>query len=292
MTTPTVSSNKIGVSLWLEPSPSSFINGSLQSTITSLKPLFEDAPSFKPHVTITSQIDIDPNSQEQINAVLSGAKAAASSVDRIDIVLSKLTYGSKFFKKVYISVEPSLELLSLARVCREEFVILPSLLRSKRRSSSSSSTSADHNTTDAQHGRKSSVGSNNSASSTGNTSSNTPAPKSPSSPQSSKATNSAPTQVLSPPLSPSSPEYKLVLSEAAKEAASWTQNEFDPHLSLVYSSTYPIEEATKTTIDSRLSDVFGDNFMKKKVGFSGARLTLVYCEGPVEKWKVLGYRDF
>lgn len=82
------------------------------------------------------------------------------------------------------------------------------------------------------------------------------------------------------------------MAEASKEASLWVKHEFDPHLSLVYSNTYPIEEATKTSIDSRLQDVFGGQYMDKKFGFRGARLSLVYCEGPVEDWKVLGYRDF
>lgn len=352
----------LGVSLWLEPSPSSVICNSLQSTIRSLKPLFDDAPTFRPHLTVTSQINIDPNSQEQISAVLNGAKIAAQCVDRIDVVFSNITYGSKFFKKVYLSVDPSLELLSLARICREEFVILPRLLLNKRRSSSSANTSSSSSTSSPSSTKNGPINNNitttgssgtslpnepsipehaatntkeniedestspenlsnsneienartsissfkpthtknnSSVSSTHNTSS----PKSPKSLKTKPRSNSNArkifggsgssqvTEILSPPLAPSSPEYKEAARQAAHEASEWMKNEFEPHVSLVYSSAYPIEEALQETVNSRLRDVFGENFMRQKFGFKGSRLSLVYCEGPVSEWKVLGYRD-
>lgn len=230
--------------------------------------MFDDAPAFNAHITVASGIDIDPESLEQIRAVLNAAKVAASSVDRIDIVCSQLTYGSKYFKKVYLKADRSLELVSLALICHEEFVALPRILREKSRNPPE--------------------GSNNSLNVPSNTTSDR---KSTSSVASGQFANpSSDSNIIT--VSRASPEYKAAAAEAALEAAQWAEEEFDPHLSLVYSSTYPIEEATKTTIDSRLRDVFGEDFMKKRFGFRGARLSLVNCEGPVEDWKILGYRDF
>lgn len=79
--------------------------------------------------------------------------------------------------------------------------------------------------------------------------------------------------------------------EAAGVAAEWAKNMFDPHVSLVYSDAYPIEEALQQTVDTRLRDVFGENYSTKGIGWTGGRLVLVRCEGPVEGWKVLGFRD-
>ncbi|KAF5099195.1 hypothetical protein DV451_003065 [Geotrichum candidum] len=91
---------------------------------------------------------------------------------------------------------------------------------------------------------------------------------------------------------PVSPEQnEALVQEAAQRASTWVRNDYDPHVSLVYSSIYPIDEAVQQTIDTRLRDVFGDNYAEKGIGWTGGRLALVECEGPVEQWKVLGYRD-
>lgn len=337
----------LGVSLWLEPKPDSFIKNSLQDTIRSLQPLFDDAPHFSPHLTITSQINIDPNSQEQINVVLNAAKVAASSVPRIDVLFNDIVYGSKFFKKVYLEAAPSMELVSLARICREEFVILPQILISKRRLyaergtktppplPSSSQSNATTTTTTIQEEPPATPeatknNENETALSDTNRSSLSSIPTTPvgqtaptlppsSSSPTSNNTLATPTNKtrgrsrsflsrspskrgkeadaenapkLGPPLSHDSAEYKQAVAEAAHQAAQWASKEFDPHVSLVYSSRYPIDEALQSTINSRLNDVFGESVRNKKVGFRGSRLSLVLCEGPVESWKVLGYRDF
>lgn len=274
--------SKIGVSLWLEPSPTSVINTSLQSTISSLMPLFDDSSSFKPHLTITSQIDIDPKSQEQIDAVLNAAKTAAASVDSIDVVFNNIVYGSKFTKKVYLTADRTAKLLSLAQICREEFVLLPTLLRNKRKRSSSSIADASDSTAPPAAAAPAATAEQ----------ANLPSRKNSAKKRSSTPPAIAPPEVLSPPIAPSSPEYQDALQQATKEAAEWLLAEFDPHVSLVYSNTYPVEEALQQTINSRLMDLFGETFLKKKIGFRGTRLSLVLCEGPVDGWKVLGHRDF
>lgn len=314
----------LGVSLWLEPKPDSFIKNSLQDTIQSLQPLFDDAPYFSPHLTVTSQINIDPDSQEQINAVLNAAKVAASSVPQIDVVFDDIVYGSKFFKKVYLEVVPTRELVSLARICREEFVILPQILINKRRlnaqqgakpTSSSSeiqNEEGEKNSNNLETNENRNLDNNNNNRLSLSSIPTTPAQsvsslspptaknrgrsrsflsRSPTKKEEEEAA-AAETPKLGPPIPHDSPEYKQALEEAAQQAAQWASSEFDPHVSLVYSSRYPIDEALQSTINSRLNDVFGESVKNKKVGFRGSRLSLVLCEGPVESWKVLGYRDF
>ncbi|ODQ66730.1 2,3 cyclic phosphodiesterase, partial [Nadsonia fulvescens var. elongata DSM 6958] len=80
-------------------------------------------------------------------------------------------------------------------------------------------------------------------------------------------------------------------AEVAKRAQSWAQSEFDPHLSLVYSELYPVNEALQRTINQRLEDALGPGFETRGIGWSGGRLSLVRCEGPIHQWQKLGYRD-
>lgn len=88
-------------------------------------------------------------------------------------------------------------------------------------------------------------------------------------------------------------EQKVIQEQAKKEAVSWVQD-FTPHLSLVYSNVYTVDEASRRTIDSRLQDVFGETYATRGIGWSGGRISLVECDlevGP-QYWQVLGYRDF
>lgn len=224
----------IGVSLWLQPAPESLLYDAIKSTIDGLKPLFDDAPSFPPHITITSNIMIpNQNGQSHIDSVLDRALAAAKSVPHVDVVFTDIKYGARFFKKVYFQAQSTPELLSLAMVSRENFVCLPELRRSKLA-------------------------------------------------EKARGVPSTLTQ---------EEEDEHTSREAAHEAAKWAKNEYDPHVSLVYSDAYPIEEALQQTVDTRLKDVFGENYAHKGIGWTGGRLSLVRCEGPVEDWQVLGYRD-
>lgn len=220
-----------GVSLWLSPKPGSVIDETLQSTIDGLKSLFPQAPSFAPHITITSDIIVSSaQPQLHIDSILNRAVVAARSVPRLDVVIGQVKYGNRFFKKVYFQAMQTPELVSLAMVSREEFVLLPrqrSLLREKY------------------------------------------------------TKGSEPTQE----------EEEHVKEEAARQASEWASREYDPHVSLVYSSTYTIDEALQQTVDTRLRDAFGDDYAIKGIGWNGGRLSLVRCEGPVEEWEVLGFRD-
>lgn len=212
------------VALWLSPKRGSPLYDALQSTIDGLKPLFDGGHSFAPHVTITSNIQIQ--SKSQVEFILDQAVAAAKSVPYIDIVFSTLTYGSTYFQKVFFKVVESSPLMSLARISREEFVELPKLITSQKNYSALS-----------QH------------------------------------------------------DKDQLHNQAAQVADHWIKTYFHPHLSLVYSNVYPIEDAMQRTIETRLSDVFGPNFNSKGLGWTNGRLSLVLCEGPVDQWQTLGYRD-
>lgn len=227
----------IGISLWLQPPPGSLLSDALQSTINGLKPLFDDAPGFAPHITITSNIAISAKQpQFHVDSILDRALAAAQSVPHLDVVFSDIKFsGSQFFKKVYFQAKPTPELLSFAMISREEFVCLPDL-RTRIRYSRTQP--------ESQH------------------------------------------QVLT-----REEEDAQAATEAARIASEWAKTQYDPHVSLVYSGAYPIEEALQHTVDTRLRDVFGENYATKGIGWTGGRLALVRCEGPVEEWQVLGYRD-
>lgn len=214
----------IGVALWLSPRPASPLCDALESAINGFRPLFDDGAAFGPHVTITTNIAAP--SQRAVDQVLDSAVAAARAVPQLDTVFNGLHYGSHFFKKVYFGVERRAPLLSLAQICREEFVVAPRLTAAKKHYSA---------------------------------------------------------------LSPE--EKEDIRRQAAQEAENWAQHDYDPHLSLVYSDVYPIDEAVQRTIDSRLSDMFGDDYATRGLGWTGGRLILVRCEGPVEDWQTLGYRD-
>lgn len=213
-----------GISLWLMPKKGSPLYEALKSTMDGIKPLFDDALPFEPHITITS--DIEAQSTGQVEYVLDRALAASKAVPAIDVVFSSLTYGSTFTKKVYFKVEPRAPLMSLARISREEFVTSPRMMASQKNYSALSQEDKDRLT-----------------------------------------------------------------QQASQQADDWVKNEYKPHLSLAYSNAYPIDEALQRTIETRLGDVFGPDFNTRGLGWTNGRLALVLCEGPVDEWQTLGYRD-
>lgn len=111
--------------LWLQPKPGSQLHTVLRQTIAGLAPVFDDAPVFDPHVTIVSGINV--HSQEDIDFVLDGAIAAAKSVPHVDVRLGQVTYGRLYFRKVVLEAETSPELLSLAAIAKEEYVLYPQI---------------------------------------------------------------------------------------------------------------------------------------------------------------------
>lgn len=89
---------------------------------------------------------------------------------------------------------------------------------------------------------------------------------------------------------PSPADIASLHAQAALQRDAFLRD-FRPHLSLVYSDTFPVSEALRHTVNQRLEDVFGPNFASRGLGWTGGQLALVNCEGPVEQWTVLGTRD-
>lgn len=214
---------QLGAALWLMPPNGSPLSETLKTTIDGLRPLVDDGQRFSPHVTIVTKILI--SNQAQADFVLDQALIACKSVPQMKITLKGVKYGSRYFKKVYLGVEPSPELISLARISKEEFVTGPAIKNAQK------------------HYHALSID-----------------------------------------------ERSKLEQQAAAEADQWVRSEYDPHLSLVYSNQYPVDEALKVTISTRVTDIFGSN-INKGISWTGGRLALVDCEGPVEDWRVLGYRD-
>lgn len=86
-----------------------------------------------------------------------------------------------------------------------------------------------------------------------------------------------------------------IRAEAAADAAAWSE-EYDPHLSLVYSDIHPIDNALWRTIKTRILDYLNiencDVDEPNGYGWDGGVLKLVLCEGDVNDWVTLGSVDF
>lgn len=81
---------------------------------------------------------------------------------------------------------------------------------------------------------------------------------------------------------------------ATDEAAEWSISEFDPHLSIVYSDLYPIDNALWRTIKTRVQDYLSiencedEDLVDNGLTWDGGVLKLVLCEGDVADWITLG----
>lgn len=84
---------------------------------------------------------------------------------------------------------------------------------------------------------------------------------------------------------------------ATDEASEWSISEYDPHLSLVYSDLYPIDNALWRTIKTRIEDYLNiencddPELIDNGLNWDGGVLKLVLCEGEVKDWIVLGSVD-
>lgn len=119
----------LAIALWLCPKQSSQIYETLNSLIIGINPLFEDAPRFEPHITITSQLSI--NSMSDVNTVLNSCVAALAGGPEMDIELTfnslKINHKNSYFKKIYLSLLKTKNLASLATIIRELYVEFPNL---------------------------------------------------------------------------------------------------------------------------------------------------------------------
>lgn len=110
-------------------------------------------------------------------------------------------------------------------------------------------------------------------------------------------------------------ELFVEMEDNGKRASDWLQNEFRPHLSLLYSETSPISKAHTRIIQQRIEDALDvqmvhdsstpiipseSHSIQEKWRFQGSPLIswglpgtfkIVNCVGPVDKWQVLGRAD-
>ncbi|RKP28639.1 hypothetical protein METBISCDRAFT_20363, partial [Metschnikowia bicuspidata] len=94
-------------------------------------------------------------------------------------------------------------------------------------------------------------------------------------------------------------DMEKIRDELSREAAVWSVEEFEPHLSLVYSKLHPIDNALWRTIRERVLDFVSiddcdlDYWNVEGNGFSWERgvLKLMLCEGDVSEWVMLGSVD-
>lgn len=205
--------------------------------------------------------------RDDVDRILSASAIAINSLPKNheDLVsLGKIGSQRNYFRKLYFEVGRDPNLISFARIIRELFVIVPQDIELENKKQNPQLYTTDN------HGnivrKKSKKGHSRSH-------------------------------------SRSSPEEQPVKffdttdikREALQKAADWSQNEFQPHLSLVYSDIYPIDNALWRTIKTRIQDYLNiDNIDFPKHDFlswDGGVLKLVLCEGDVEDWVTLGTVD-
>ncbi|KAK6459945.1 hypothetical protein DFJ63DRAFT_321219 [Scheffersomyces coipomensis] len=259
----------MGVALWLCPKQNSTINDKLTTLMSSLNTLFPgQAPKFDPHITITTNVDInldDPQqTREDVDRILSSCAAAIHSLPKNHsnlVTLGRINSQRMFFKKLYFQVGRDPNLISFARIIRELFVILPQDIELENQKINPHLYSTNSNGILKRKKSKK------------NRSNNEPNP----------ATKEV--------------DLKFVQERAAYKAAEWSAHEFDPHLSLAYSEIYPIDNALWRTIKTRISDYLNiencdaPDLIDNGYGWDGGVLKLVLCEGDVNEWITLGTVD-
>lgn len=259
----------IGVALWLCPRTNTQLYDKLTTLMSSLNTLFPgQPPKFEPHITITSNIVIDlddqSNTRETVDRILSASATALNSLPNNHkqlVSLGKIKSQRKFFKKLYFQVEKDPNLVSLARIIRELFVIVPTDIEEENiRQNPHLYTKNDEGKTIKRKPSKHKGGTS------------------------------------SPPAVVKEFDTTLIQQMATEKAAEWTQTEFDPHLSLVYSDMHPIDNALWMTIKTRIQDYLNVSSEELEtegvnLGWDGGVLKLVLCEGNVNEWITLGSVD-
>lgn len=236
--------------------------------MSSLNTLFPgQPPKFEPHITITSNIAVDlenkAKTRDDVDKILSASAVALSSLPKNHtnlVTLGKIESQRKFFKKLYFEVRRDPNLVSFARIIRELFVIVPNDIEQENIKQN------PHLYTQDSHG-------------------NTVRRKALKKLKHSHGEDAATTKQFD----------TLHISQAATlKAAEWSSTEYDPHLSLVYSEMYPIDNALWRTIKTRIQDYLdldSDDFADNSLGWDGGVLKLVLCEGDVNDWITLGSVD-
>ena len=258
----------LGVTLWLCPKKGTPLYDKLTTLNSSLNTLFPgQAPRFEPHVTITTNIDIDledkEKTREEVDKILSASAVALRSLPQNHeklVTLGKLNSQRYRFKKLYLEVDRDPNLVSFARIIRELFVALPQCKEKQNQQLNPQLYTVDSHGVAVKRSLSKKL-----------------------------KRNSSETSSLKPI------DLQLAQQEAAEMAAQWSVEEFQPHVSLVYSSLHPIDNALWRTIKTRIQDFLNipscDKLRDHGFGWDGGVLKLVYCEGDVGDWVVLGSVD-
>lgn len=236
----------------------------------SLSTVFPDQPpKFEPHVTITTNIVFDlENAKDDVDRILSACSIAINSLPNENvhdwIRLGNINSKRMYFKKLYFLVLRDATLISFSRIVREQFVCLP---RRIQEAEQVANPHLFHKDSNGELVRKKSTKSRSRQSSTAE--------------------------------QPAVLDMNKIFDELAQEAARWSTEEFDPHLSLVYSKLHPIDSALWRTIRTRVLDYLSiedcdlEHWNVRGNGYSweGGTLKLMLCEGDVSEWMVLGSVD-
>ncbi|GEQ69285.1 hypothetical protein JCM33374_g2956 [Metschnikowia sp. JCM 33374] len=264
----TVTDN-LGVALWLCPKKNTSLSDKLDVLMGSLATVFPgQVPAFEPHITITTNINLDlNNAKDEVDRILSACCIALDSLPRTGmdsawVKLGRVASQKKFFKKLYLQVLRDPTLISFARIVRELFVILPEMTELEHKVKNPHLFHTDAHGNIVRRKRSSS-----------------------------KSSKSKTVDVAL--------DMPRIQHDSALEAARWSADEYDPHLSLVYSNLHPIDNALWHTIRSRVSDYLSLEDCDSEewdvqgngLEWDGGVLKLVLCEGDVSEWAVLGSVD-
>lgn len=240
----------------------------------SLNTLFPGLPPrFEPHITISTNVAVDLEDADQtrkdVDKILSASAVALNSLPKNHlnlVTLGKIDSQRKFFKKLYFEVSHDPNLMSLARILRELFVILPADIEAENKKQNPQLYTSDGNGGTVRRKKL----------------------------KKSRARSSSSSDSEVPP---KEFDTTAIQQEAARKAAHWSAVEYDPHLSLVYSDIYPIDKALWRTIKTRVQDYLNidncdsDELVDNGLGWDGGVFKLVLCEGDVRDWIVLGSVD-
>lgn len=228
-------------------------------------------PKFDPHVTITTNIAVDlNNAKDDVDRILSACCIALNALPKSSpsehwIQLGRVTSQRKYFKKLYFQVARDPTLVSFSRIVRELFVILPQKIEQEHKAKNPHLYHKD-NAGNLVKRRKL-------HSRTGSLS-----------------------KVETVEIAIDLPRLQHDLAE---EAAVWSVEEYDPHVSLVYSDLHPIDKALWHTIRSRVLDYLSIENCDLEIWdrshdglhWDGGVLKLMLCEGDVNDWVELGSVD-
>ncbi len=253
------------MALWLCPRKNTQLYEKLTTLMGSLGTLFPNPPRFEPHVTITTHISVNLDNpgqtREDVDRILSASAAALALLPPNHtklVTLGRVALQRHYFKKLYFQVADDPNLMSFARVIHELFVLIP-----EEEERANQQANPHLYTTPADGG----------------------APV-----RRALSRKRAEADAARPV------DMAQVHAVARARAAEWGRA-YDPHLSLVYNDLHPIDNALWRTIRTRILDYLNvdncdaEGLRDNGLGWDGGVLKLVWCEGAVADWVVLGSVD-